>query len=187
MENEEKEILDSETQDNVGDDVTTKEVEETSSETEESTGGLEKATKVAEDQKRRAEKAEAKLKELKAQMNDEKTEPKTEGQKVDEAQAKPTGDSLSKEEAILYARGLSEDEVEKIKSIAKLEESNPLAAAESDYFTIWKDKKDKAKETQETQLGASRGSAKVTPKKDIGTPGISSDEHRNLWKKQMGR
>ena len=179
--NEEMENLDSETQDNDGDDVTTEEVEETSSETE-SSDEYEKARKIAEDQKRRAEKAEEKLKELKAQLEDKKVEPtKSEGQK----ETKVSDSQLTKEEAILYARGLSEEEVEKAKAIAKIEGESPLVSAGSDYFKIWKDKEDKKKESQETQLGASRGSIKTQPKKGF-TDKLSADEHKELWKKQMG-
>lgn len=187
METNKEEILDSETQDNVGDDVT-EQSEDTSSEIEpanESSEEIEKARKIAEDQKRRAEKAEQKLKELKAQLEDSKTEPQEEAE--EQKTAKPVGDSLTKEEAILYARGLSEEEVEKVKHIAKLEGESPLVAAESDYFKSWKEKQDRQKETQETQLGASRGSVKSKPKKDISSPGLTPEEHKALWKEIMGR
>jgi len=186
MNDENQENLDSETQENVGDDVTTEEVE-TSAETEateETSDEVEKAKQIAEDQKRRAEKAEQKLKDLKAQLEEKKEEPqKTEGQE----ESNDSKDQLTKEEAILYARGLSEEEVDKVKSIAKIEGESPLIAAESDYFKLWKEKTDKEKETQETQLGASRGSAKVQPKKDFNSPGLAPDEHKELWKKTMGR
>ena len=186
MTKENMENLDSETQENVGDDVTTKEVEETSSETEATVGAeaIAKAQQIAEDQKRRAEKAEQKLKDLKAQLEEkEEVEPKTEGQEA----ASATSGGLSKEETILYAKGFSEEEIEKIVSIAKIEGESPLVAAESDYFKLWKEKEDKNKETQNTQLGASRGSAHAMPKKTISDPGLSADEHKELWKQQMGR
>lgn len=183
METKNEEYLDSETQDNDGDDVATEEVEDTSSETsdedEQTEHELEKARQIAEDQKRRAEKAEQKLKELKA-----KSEPKSEGQ--EDKPKKESSDSLTKEEAILYAKGLSEEEVEKVKSIAKIEGESPLVSAESDYFKLWKEKEEKKREEQETQLDTSRGSAKVKPKKDFGSPQLSADEHKALWKKKMG-
>lgn len=183
MTTEEKEILDSETQDNDGDDVTTDEVEDTSSENEPANEELTKAQQIAEDQKRRAEKAELKLKELKAQLEDNKPEPKeTEGQEETKSSNTP-----SKEEVILYARGLSEEEVEKVKSIAKIEGESPLVAAESDYFKIWKQKQDEQKETQETQLGTSKGSVKRKPQKDFGSNGLTPDEHKALWREKMGR
>jgi hypothetical protein len=184
MNEENKEVLDSETQDVSGDDN----AEETSTETEtvdneQSDEELEKIRQIAEDQKRRAEKAERKLRELQAQNKGIKTEPKSEEQK----EVKTSGDSLTKEEAILYARGLSEAEVERVKSIAKIEGESPLVAAESDYFKIWKEKEDKKREAQDTQLGASRGSAKSKPKKEAGSPGLSRDEHKALVQEKMGR
>lgn len=185
MSKEEMENLDSETQEDGGDDV-----QETSSETEQRSDEsnseyeerLEQERKKFEDQRTRAEKAEAKLKELREQLNESKeikSEPKSEGQKE-------TSDHLTKEEAILFSRGLSEEEVEKVKSIAKIEGESPLVAAESDYFKLWKEKKEKEKETKDTQLGTSKGSIKTQPKKTF-TDKLSPQEHKELWKKSMGR
>jgi hypothetical protein len=186
MNEENKETLDSETQDVSGDDN----AEETSSENEtadesnlESNEEIEKTRQIAADQKRRAEKAERELKELKARLNSKSEPQKSEGQK----EVKTSGDTLTKEEAILFAKGFTEAEVERIKSIAKIEGESPLVSAESDYFKIWKEKEDKKRETQDTQLGASRGSAKIKPKKTVNSPGLSRDEHKALVLEAMGR
>lgn len=185
MTNINEEILDSETQDNDGDDVTVDETEDTSSETETADDELEKAKRIAADQKRRAEKAEAELKELKSksETKTDKEEPKSEGQK----ETMVSGDQLTKEEAILYARGLSEEEVEKVKSIAKIEGESPLVSAESDYFKHWQSQKKAAVEADETQLGASKGSMKTKPKKDFSTTGLSAEEHKAMFRDALGR
>jgi len=180
MNDENQENLDSVVQDISGGDN----VEETPAETE--TVDMEahkKALQIAEDQKRRAEKAEAKLKELKAQSNNQPEPQKSEGQK----EVKTSGDTLTKAEARLYAKGYSDAEIERIMSIARIEGEDPLVSAESDYFKIWKEREDKKRETQDTQLGASRGSAKIKPKKAVNSPGLTREEHKALVLEAMGR
>lgn len=186
MNEETMENLDSETQDGEGEIVETEseQDEETTESSQEDLVAQER--KKFEDQRKRAEKAEAELKKLQAERkSQEKTEESSEGQK--ETPVKESKDQLTKEEAILYARGLSEEEVEKVKSIASIEGETPLVAAESDYFKIWKEKEDKKREVQETQLDASKGSSRVKPKKDFSTPGMSPEEHKALWQQSKGR
>lgn len=183
MNDETMENLDSETQDGEG------EIVESDSEQEEETTESSQEDLVAqerkkfEDQKKRAEKAEQELKRLKAERA-EKT--KSEPKKVSEPEGQQS-DTLSREEAILFAKGLSEDEVEKAKSIARVEGVNPLVAAESGYFKFWKSEQEKKREVEETQLGTSTGSPKIKPKKDFTTPGLSKEEHMALWKQSLGR
>jgi hypothetical protein len=181
MNENEKEVLDSETQEVGGDDnentstetEDSEDFEEESEDTSDTEAELERFRRIAEDQRRRAEKAEEKLKAQKAQKP---VKQKTQSEQTD---------ALSREEAILYARGLSQEEVEKAKAVAEIEGTNPLVAAESDYFKFWLKEQTEKKETEATQLGASRGSAKVKPKKDFSSPDLSVDEHKALWK-QLG-
>lgn len=183
MDEDNMEVLDSETQDVSGDDDVNEESydSDTSSESE-TDEEIEKARKIASDQKRRAEKAERELKELKSTLP-KKTEPQSEGQPAKASES----NGLTREEAILFAKGLSQEQVDKAVSIAKLEGVNPLVAAESDYFQFWKTEQEKKAEAENTQLGASRGSAKIKPKKDFDTPGLTPEEHKALWKEKMGR
>ena len=185
MTTEEKEILDSETQDNGGDDVdqdTSSETEQRSDESNEDyEQRLEQERKKFEDQRTRAEKAEAKLKELRDKLNDKnetKEEPK---------QTEKSSDGLTREEAILFAKGLTPEEVEKAKHVAALEGVNPLVAAESDYFKHWQTTQKAEQEEKETQIGASKGSIKARPKADFTTPGLSDDDFKKMWKEKMGR
>lgn len=184
MDEDNMEVLDSETQDVSGDDNDNEESYDSDTSSENETDEeIEKARKIASDQKRRAEKAERELKELKAQY---KTKPESQSSER-QKEVKTSGDGLTKEEAILFAKGFSEAEVERIKSIAKIEGESPLVSAESDYFKIWKDKEDSKRETQDTQLGASRGSAKIKPKKAVSDSGLTRDDHKALALEAMGR
>ena len=124
------------------------------------------------------EKENKTLKIQKAKNKQKKAEPKAKSEKTE---------SLTRDEAILFARGLSEEEVEKAKSIAKIEEQSVIEAVDSDFFTIWKDKNDKAKETQETQLGASKGSARALRRKTFSDSDLTAEEHKELFNKKMGR
>jgi len=183
MENETTESVDSINDEEVVEETTEEEaeVEETEAEEEEEEEEEQEDDSEADELRARLEQLEKENKTLKIQKA--KIKSKKEAPKNSEQ----TAPSLSKEEVILFARGLSEEEVEKVKTIAKLEGETPLVAAESDLFKLWKEKEDKKKETQETQLGASRGSVKVKPKKDFKSPELTPEEHKALWKKKMGR
>lgn len=130
-------------------------------------------------QKRRAEKAEAELKALKAKLA-EATEEKP---AVQTATVAPS--AISREETILFARGLTEAEVEYAKKIASVEGSSPLAAAESDIFKLWKKSQDEKRKAEEAQLGPSNSSPTRKPEKSF-RDGLTPEEHRAIFEKKMG-
>lgn len=176
-------------------DVATPEVDETTEETEveeidvptEEEAEEQESEESSDDselreQLERLEKENKTLKIQKAKLKEKKAEPvKKEVKNSNEA-----SDQLSKDEAILYAKGRSEEEVEKVMKIADIEGISPLAANDSEYFKLWKERQDAKKEAQDTQLGASKGSVKTKPKKDVSSPGLSSEDHEALFKQKMG-
>lgn len=89
-------------------------------------------------------------------------------------------ETLSRDEAKLYARGLEDEEVEKVKKIAAIEDISLDEAYKSDHFASWKRAKEKEIEIQKAALGASRGSKSVV-KKSFDTPGLTDEEHKKLW------
>lgn len=95
--------------------------------------------------------------------------------------------SLTREEAVLIAKGYSLDEVEKAKKIAAVEEVDLLKAAESDIFTSWKKSNDEKIKREKAQLGVSRGVKTSAAKKGFGTPGLSDAEHKELFQEKLAK
>jgi hypothetical protein len=92
--------------------------------------------------------------------------------------------SLTRDEAIILAKGHSEEELEQAKKVAVLENCTPVQALEKDLFKDWKARRDADVKQQQAQLPASRG-ARATVKKSLNTPGLSDDEHKQLAKERL--
>ncbi|MGB1039028.1 MAG: hypothetical protein ACPGYY_10310 [Bacteroidia bacterium] len=93
--------------------------------------------------------------------------------------------SLTREEGYLVAQGLKLEELDKAAKIAELEGVSLLEAVETDIFAAWKIAKENEAKKAEAQLSASNGSRTSRKKKDFNTPGLSKDEHKELWKKSV--
>jgi hypothetical protein len=104
--------------------------------------------------------------------------------KEPEAKAK-SSDSLTREEAILYAKGYDDETVERLKKIATVEDVSILEAEQSDLFTAWKEKREVDTRNQSAQLGASNGSAPHV--EESFKPGMAKGDHKALWAKASGK
>jgi hypothetical protein len=98
--------------------------------------------------------------------------------------AAPAQSGLSRDEAILIAQGHSLEELDKMKTIAAVENIPLLDVPKNDIFTSWKKGKDEQARAQSAQLGASRGS-KGSVKKTFNTPGLSDEDHKALFKDKV--
>lgn len=166
MDNEEKEILDAEVQDDnasagVDNSDTLKEGENPSDER-------------YLNQRKRAEKAEERVKALENELN--KKSPETQNQITNSQE-------LSRDEVVLLAQGMTEEEVSKLHSVAKAEGVSLREAKDSDLFTAWYDKKQREKKSEMAKLSGG-GSAKTQAVK---MSGLSESEHKDLWKKRLGQ
>lgn len=109
-----------------------------------------------------------------------------EKEEVEVEEKQPTS-GLSREEAILFARGLTEEEVDKASKIAQLEGISLAEAATSDFFTTWKSAKEAKKKSEKAQLGASKASPKVVEKKDFSSSNLTAEEHKALFKARQSK
>ena len=134
--------------------------------------------KLYENQKARAEKAEGKLKDVKSSVSEEPVV-------KEEKEEVKTG--LSREEAILFAQGLTEEEVLKAGKIAELEGISLSEATKDELFVTWKEKKEKEAKSAKAQLGTSTGSPAVAEKKDFNSPNLDRDDHKALFDKAHGK
>lgn len=168
---------------NEGDSSQTEEVIETETQVEEKNDDID-VDKLLETNKKlyaRAKTAEAEAKRLKELEEEIKKLKETPAQESTQAE------SVSKEEVILFAQGFSLEEVEKIKTISKLENTGLLAAKESDVFKAWKASADAKKKDEDAELEISTGSPKARKKLDFNTPDLTPEQHRELFKKRFGR
>ena len=144
-------------------DVTTEEVEDVNTDSETVESEEESTDEVAELKKRNA---------ILARQLKKAKKPKEEATSTE---------ALSREEAKLYAKGLSDSEVDRVIKISKIDEITLSEAFKSDDYQIWKEKNDREEKRNSAQLGTSKGS-RTRVKKTLSTPGLSPEERKQLWK-----
>jgi hypothetical protein len=93
--------------------------------------------------------------------------------------------SLTRDEAILIAKGFSDEQLEKAKKIAAVENIPLTEVPNNDLYISWQTKRETEKKEQEAQLGVGRGGRRSN-KKTFGTKGLTPDEHKELFKEKMG-
>ena len=94
---------------------------------------------------------------------------------------------LTREEGILFARGFTEAQVEQAKKVAELQKLKLTDAVDDPLFTTWKAIEDKKAKDAAAQLPVSRGGKPASTKKTLSTPGLSEDEHQQLFKEKFGK
>ena len=95
----------------------------------------------------------------------------------------PTG--LTRDEAILFAKGFDEAEVEHAQKVATLQGVKLTDAVKDPLFTTWKSNKEAEAKRVQAQLGTSKG-ARTTVKKTLDTPGLSDEDHKAMFQELIG-
>lgn len=93
-------------------------------------------------------------------------------------------DNLSREEAVLIAQGLSLEDIDKLKVIAKAEDTTLFKAKDSDLFLGYIDRKASIEKKEKAKLGSSKGS-QVSQEKKMSE--LSPDEHKEVFKDTMSQ
>lgn len=100
----------------------------------------------------------------------------------------PTENGLTREEAIAFAQGMTEDEVEYAKKVKSVEGHKTLQdAIKSPLFKHWKTERETEKRNQNAQLAGSSGSGGGSSRKTLATSGLSADEHKALAREKMSK
>lgn len=120
----------------------------------------------------RAKKAEAELKQLKEARSSQNTNSTLKTEDI--------------EVTILKAQGIPQDEIDYLKKLAHLNGTSIIDAQSDDIYKSFKSKKDETMKAEKARLGASRGSGSVRKEKSINSPGLTSEEHKALWRQQNG-
>lgn len=121
----------------------------------------------------RAKEAEAKLK----AMTPKVTPPKKEVISKD-------AEYLTREEAILIAKGYEDEELSKLKAISKGNGCSLLDATKDEMFVLWSEKKAEETKKAKSQLGASKGSGSKRPEKSVSE--MTREEHQEFVRKTFG-
>lgn len=96
----------------------------------------------------------------------------------------PTAESV--DERILRREGFDEELMKELKRVARFNEQDLLTASTDPMFVSIKERITKERQDKEAALGASKGSGAGKPRKDFTTPGLTTEDHKALWKKKMG-
>lgn len=124
-----------------------------------------------------------KLKRTNAQLYSRYKEVK-EKKPVEAVKASKSNSSLTREEAILFAKGYTEEEVNLAVKLAKVNGVNALVAAEDDYFKTVVEKRQKKEQSAKASLGASSGGNKFVPK-PVGQ--MSEEAHQKYFHEVMSK
>jgi len=97
---------------------------------------------------------------------------------------KTQSSTLTREEAILFAKGYTEEEVDLANRLAKVNGIGILEAIEDDYLKNKRDLRLKTEKSEKASLPASNGIGKIKADKPIGE--MTPDEHKAYFDKVMG-
>jgi len=104
-------------------------------------------------------------------------------QEVKPAQKSVSG--LSREEAILFAKGYEEKDIDYLNLIAKGKGVSLAEAQKDELFMAYQEKAQIEKKSAQAKLRASNSSGYSKPTETFAV-GMSEADHKALWKKQMG-
>jgi len=90
---------------------------------------------------------------------------------------------LTRDEAVLIAKGYDDALIGQLKKIAKANNVSLSEAEKDDLFVAYKEKIDKEQRAEKARLASSKGSGSQSHK---GVSDMSSEEHKDFWKKKMG-
>lgn len=102
-----------------------------------------------------------------------------------EPKPQSTPPTVSPEELRLIAHGMSDEEIEQVKVIAKGKGVTLPEALKDPLFVAFQKDFQEQKKKEEAKLGASKGSDEAT--KDEVKSGLTREEHEKLFHKKLGR
>lgn len=117
----------------------------------------------------RAKKAEAEVKELRAKAQEAKSTP-----------------SVDPDELRLIAKGLSDEEIEKARIIAKGQGITLQEALKDSMFLVFQKDFKEQQRKERAKLNASKGSGQADDETLV-KPDMKREEHIDVWRKSLGR
>ena len=94
---------------------------------------------------------------------------------------------LQIERKILKSQGMSDELLNELVALSTVRGKSLLDTQSDPIFIAIKDSKDAEVKANKAKLGASKGSANVKTEKGFGTPGLTDEEHKALFRERMGK
>ena len=91
------------------------------------------------------------------------------------------------DELRLMARGLSDEEIDQAKVLAKGNGTSLAEAIKSPLFKLYQENLKEEARKESAKLGASSGSGQQAEELGANKPDLSKDDHKAVWKKALGR
>lgn len=96
-------------------------------------------------------------------------------------------DEATIERKILKSQGMSDELLEELVALSKVRGKSLLDVQSDPIFIALKDAKEAEVKKAKANLGTSKGSGTVKMEKSFVTPGLSEEEHKEMWRKSQGR
>lgn len=132
----------------------------------------------------RTKQAEEENKRLKAERDAKGTEKEVTTRKAVKSTAED-GDEPSPEELRLIAKGYSDEDIDKLKVIARGQDISLTEALKDEMFLSFQEKKEEAKKKEKAKLGASKGSAQGDGRQETFKSGMTDEEHKAMFEKEV--
>jgi hypothetical protein len=113
-----------------------------------------------------------------------------EARRLRESSKANTTNPISSEDVemkILKAQGLDDELLNGMRDLAKLRGKSILEIQNDPIILAMKETKDREEKAKASRLPASRGSAPAKVTKSLGTPNLSEEEFKALWKESQNR
>ncbi len=91
------------------------------------------------------------------------------------------------DELRLMARGLSDEEIDQAKILAKGNGTSLAEAIKSPLFKLYQENLKEEERKEKAKLGASSGSGQQAEELGANQVDLSKDDHKAVWKKALGR
>ena len=95
--------------------------------------------------------------------------------------------TLSEDDILVITTLQDKELIERARKIARLEGITLAEAVNNPMFTYAKQAYEEEQRKEKASMEASRGSGSRGQKKTLATAGLSKEEHKELWKKRVGR
>ena len=96
-------------------------------------------------------------------------------------------DDTAVERKILKSQGMSEELLDELVALSTVRGKSLLDTVSDPLFIALKESKEADAKSAKAKLGVSRGSGTVKTEKSFDTPGLSEEEHKELWKNRQNK
>lgn len=102
----------------------------------------------------------------------------TQSTPLEKTDLKTNNEYLTREEAVLLAKGYDEEDLSRLNILAKADGKKLTEVVNDEMFVAWKEKKDEKVKAVKAQLGSSKSSISRSPKS---VSEMTPEEHRAYW------